>query len=57
MRTPYERDHMNHIELFAGCGGMSLGFHSEDFNLVMANLIISDGNSRDVFIQFFFSKI
>ena len=36
MRTPYERGHMNHIELFAGCGGMSLGF-TEDFNLVMAN--------------------
>jgi DNA (cytosine-5)-methyltransferase 1 len=25
------------IELFAGCGGMSLGFHSEDFELFFAN--------------------
>ena len=27
----------NHIELFAGCGGMTLGLESEDFNLVFAN--------------------
>jgi DNA (cytosine-5)-methyltransferase 1 len=25
------------IELFAGCGGMSLGFHSENYELVFAN--------------------
>ena len=28
---------MNHIELFAGCGGMSLGFKSCGFELLMAN--------------------
>lgn len=28
---------MNHIELFAGCGGLSLGLESVGFNLVMAN--------------------
>ena len=27
----------NHIELFAGCGGMSLGFKSCGFNLLLAN--------------------
>jgi len=25
------------IELFAGCGGMSLGFHAENYDLVLAN--------------------
>lgn len=28
---------MNHIELFAGCGGMSLGLKSAGFDLLMAN--------------------
>jgi DNA (cytosine-5)-methyltransferase 1 len=28
---------MNHIELFAGCGGLSLGLHAAGFNLLMAN--------------------
>lgn len=28
---------MNHIELFAGCGGLSLGLESVGFELVMAN--------------------
>lgn len=28
---------MNHIELFAGCGGLSLGLDKADFKLVMAN--------------------
>lgn len=28
---------MNHIELFAGCGGLSLGLESEGFELLMAN--------------------
>ena len=28
---------MQHIELFAGCGGLSLGLKSEGFELVMAN--------------------
>ena len=28
---------MNHIELFAGCGGLSLGLESAGFNLLMAN--------------------
>jgi DNA (cytosine-5)-methyltransferase 1 len=28
---------MNHIELFAGCGGLSLGLESEGFSLLMAN--------------------
>ena len=28
---------MNHIELFAGCGGLSLGLESEGFDLLIAN--------------------
>lgn len=28
---------MNHIELFAGCGGLSLGLELADFNLTLAN--------------------
>ena len=28
---------MNHIELFAGCGGMSLGFGAAGFDLLLAN--------------------
>lgn len=28
---------MNHIELFSGCGGLSLGLESEGFELLMAN--------------------
>ena len=28
---------MNHIELFAGCGGLSLGLETAGFDLVMAN--------------------
>lgn len=28
---------MNHIELFAGCGGLSLGLESEGFDLLFAN--------------------
>lgn len=28
---------MNHIELFAGCGGLSLGLEHANYNLVMAN--------------------
>lgn len=28
---------MNHIELFAGCGGLSLGLESAGFKLIMAN--------------------
>jgi DNA (cytosine-5)-methyltransferase 1 len=28
---------MNHIELFAGCGGLSLGLESEGFDLILAN--------------------
>lgn len=28
---------MNHIELFSGCGGLSLGLHASDFELLMAN--------------------
>lgn len=28
---------MNHIELFAGCGGLNLGLESEGFNLILAN--------------------
>jgi len=28
---------MNHIELFAGCGGLSLGLESEGFELILAN--------------------
>jgi DNA (cytosine-5)-methyltransferase 1 len=28
---------LNHIELFAGCGGLSLGLESAGFKLVMAN--------------------
>ena len=28
---------LNHIELFAGCGGLSLGLESVGFKLVMAN--------------------
>jgi DNA (cytosine-5)-methyltransferase 1 len=28
---------MRHIELFAGCGGLSLGFESEGFELLLAN--------------------
>ena len=28
---------MNHIELFAGCGGLGLGLESANFRLVMAN--------------------
>ncbi|MDO6748049.1 DNA cytosine methyltransferase [Gilvimarinus sp. 1_MG-2023] len=28
---------MNHIELFAGCGGLSLGLEKAGFNLVLAN--------------------
>ena len=30
---------MNYIELFAGCGGLSLGLKSEGFNLILANEI------------------
>lgn len=30
---------MNHIELFAGCGGLSLGLHVENFELLLANEI------------------
>lgn len=29
--------HMNHIELFAGCGGLSLGLESAGFELTLAN--------------------
>ena len=28
---------MNHIELFAGCGGLSLGLETVGFNLLTAN--------------------
>ena len=28
---------MKYIELFAGCGGLSLGLNSLDYNLVFAN--------------------
>ena len=28
---------MNHIELFAGAGGLNLGLESEGFNLILAN--------------------
>ena len=28
---------MNHIELFAGCGGLSLGLETAGFNLLVAN--------------------
>ena len=28
---------MNHIELFAGCGGLSLGLESVGFELTLAN--------------------
>ena len=28
---------MNHVELFAGCGGLTLGLEAEDFNLLFAN--------------------
>ena len=28
---------MNHIELFAGCGGLNLGLKSEGFKLTLAN--------------------
>ena len=28
---------MNHIELFAGCGGLSLGLESAGFELFVAN--------------------
>lgn len=28
---------MNHIELFAGCGGLSLGLEASGFNLILAN--------------------
>ncbi len=28
---------MNHIELFAGCGGLSLGLHASEFELLLAN--------------------
>lgn len=28
---------MNHIELFAGCGGLSLGLKAEELNLILAN--------------------
>ncbi|WP_208764179.1 DNA cytosine methyltransferase [Shewanella aestuarii] len=30
---------MNHIELFAGCGGLSLGLDSAGFELLLANEI------------------
>lgn len=32
-----QRKNVNYIELFAGCGGLSLGLKSVGFNLVMAN--------------------
>ena len=28
---------MNHIELFAGCGGLSLGLETAGFQLLLAN--------------------
>ena len=28
---------MNHIELFAGCGGLSLGLETAGFSLLVAN--------------------
>lgn len=28
---------MNHVELFAGCGGLSLGLESEGFEMILAN--------------------
>ena len=28
---------MNHIELFAGCGGLSLGLEKSGFKLLLAN--------------------
>ncbi len=34
---PSEKHEMNHIELFAGCGGLSLGLESEGFELLVAN--------------------
>ena len=38
MKFPSEnRVKLNHIELFAGCGGLSLGLESEEYSLVFAN--------------------
>ncbi len=40
--TPYIKLYfiiMNHIELFAGCGGLGVGMKSAGFNLVLANEI------------------
>ena len=32
-----ENKHFNCCELFAGCGGLGLGFHKENFNIICCN--------------------
>lgn len=45
---------MNHIELFAGCGGLSLGLHSLGFNLLFANEI--SPMAAETFVYNFFNE-
>jgi DNA (cytosine-5)-methyltransferase 1 len=45
---------MNHIELFAGCGGLSLGLESSGFELVLANEL--SPMSSETFAYNFFNE-
>lgn len=46
---------MNYIELFAGCGGLSLGLEASGFNLVMANEL--SPMASETFAYNFFNEI